>query len=140
LNIVGAREVTGKNQFDTSPFFCYDKLRGKLKMSVKLAILKSGETVISDVKELVSEEKVCGYIFENPQKVLTERSIVLSEESDYDSKIQVSLTPWIILTEDTQMLVTMDWVVTLVDPIQSLKKMYEEKLNVQSNQMSITEG
>ena len=109
-------------------------------MSVKLAILKSGETVISDVKELVSEEKVCGYIFENPQKVLTERSIVLSEESDYDSKIQVSLTPWIILTEDTQMLVTMDWVVTLVDPIQSLKKMYEEKLNVQSNQMSITEG
>ncbi len=109
-------------------------------MSIKLALLKSGETVISDIKELVSEEKVCGYIFENPQKVLTERSIVLSEESDYDSKIQVSLTPWIILTEDTQMLVTMDWVVTLVDPIQSLKKMYEEKLNVQSNQMSITEG
>ena len=109
-------------------------------MSIKLALLKSGETVISDIKELISEEKVCGYIFENPQKVLTERSIVLSEESDYDSKIQVSLTPWIILTEDTQMLVTMDWVVTLVDPIQSLKKMYEEKLNVQSNQMSITEG
>jgi hypothetical protein len=112
----------------------------RIKMSIKLALLKSGETVISDIKELVSEEKVCGYIFENPQKVLTERSIVLSEESDYDSKIQVSLTPWIILTEDTQMLVTMDWVVTLVDPIQSLKKMYEEKLNVQSNQMSITEG
>ena len=107
-------------------------------MSVKLAILKSGETVISDVKELVTEEKVCGYIFENPQKVLTERSILLSEESDYDSKIQVSLTPWIILTEDTQMLVTMDWVVTLVDPIQSLKKMYEEKLNGEASQVSFT--
>lgn len=109
-------------------------------MSIKLALLKSGETVISDVKELVSEEKICGYIFENPYKVITERSIVLSEESEYDAKIQVSLSPWIILTEDSQMLVITDWVVTLVDPIQSLKKMYEEKVNGQNNQMSLTEG
>jgi hypothetical protein len=110
-------------------------------MSIKLALLKSGETVISDIKELVSEEKVCGYIFENPYKVLTEkRSILLSEESEYDAKIQVSLTPWILLTEDKQMLVTMDWVVTLVDPIESLKQMYEEKVNGQNNQMSLTES
>lgn len=109
-------------------------------MSIKLALLKSGETVISDVKELVSEENVYGYVFQNPYKVITERSIVLSEESEYDAKIQVSLTPWIILTEDTQMLVTMDWVVTLVDPIESLKQMYEEKVNGKDNQMSLTEN
>ena len=109
-------------------------------MSVKLTLLKTGETIICDVKELVSEEKVCGYIFENPYKVLTERSILLSEESEYDAKIQVSLTPWIILTEDKQMLVTMDWVVTLVDPIESLKQMYEEKVNGQDCQMSTIEG
>ena len=109
-------------------------------MSIKLALLKSGETVISDVKELVSEENVYGYVFQNPYKVITERSIVLSEESEYDAKIQVSLTPWIILTEDTQMLVTMDWVVTLVDPIHSLKQMYEEKVNGKDNQMSLTEN
>ena len=110
-------------------------------MSIKLALLKSGETVISDVKELISaEENVWGYIFENPYKVITERSIVLSEETEYDAKIQVSLTPWIILSEDRQMLVTMDWVVTLVDPIQSLKQMYEEKVNGQNNQMSLTES
>jgi hypothetical protein len=115
-------------------------MREKIQMSIKLALLKSGETVISDIKELVSEEKVCGYIFENPYKVLTERSILLSEESEYDAKIQVSLTPWIILTEDKQMLVTMDWVVTLVDPIESLKQMYEEKVNGQDCQMSTIEG
>ena len=109
-------------------------------MSIKLALLKSGETVISDIKELVSEEKVCGYIFENPYKVLTERSILLSEESEYDAKIQVSLSSWIILTEDKQMLVTMDWVVTLVDPIESLKQMYEERVNGQDCQVPITES
>ena len=34
-------------------------------MSVKLAILKSGEHVISDVKELVADEKLHGYLFQN---------------------------------------------------------------------------
>ena len=33
-------------------------------MSIKLALLKSGENVIADIKELVSEEKVCGYLFQ----------------------------------------------------------------------------
>jgi hypothetical protein len=36
-------------------------LREELKMSVKIALLKSGESVIADIKELVSEDKVCGY-------------------------------------------------------------------------------
>jgi hypothetical protein len=109
-------------------------------MSVKLALLKTGETIICDVKELVSEEKVCGYIFKNPYKVLTERSILLSEESEYDAKIQVSLTPWILLTGDEKMLIATDWVVTLVNPIESLKQMYEEKVNGKINQMSLTEN
>ena len=33
-------------------------------MSIKLAILKSGEHVISDVKELVADEKLHGYLFQ----------------------------------------------------------------------------
>ena len=35
-------------------------------MSVKIALLKSGESVIADIKELISDEKVCGYLFKNP--------------------------------------------------------------------------
>ena len=41
-------------------------MENNIAMSVKLAILKSGETVISELKELVSEDNVCGYLFENP--------------------------------------------------------------------------
>ena len=32
-------------------------------MTVKLALLKSGEDVIADIAEMVVEEKVVGYIF-----------------------------------------------------------------------------
>ena len=38
-------------------------------MSVKLAVLKSGDTVIADIKELISDDKVCGYLFTNPHKI-----------------------------------------------------------------------
>ena len=109
-------------------------------MSIKLVLLKSGETIISDVKEIVSEDKPCGYIFENPYKVLTERSILLTEESEYDAKIQVSLSPWILLTEDDKILVSLDWVVTLVNPINSIKQMYEEKVNGKNSEVSFTES
>ena len=102
-------------------------------MSIKLALLKSGETIISDVKELISDEKTCAYIFENPHKVTKEKTIFLTEEVDAESKIEITLTPWILFTEETQILVPLDWVVTLVDPIKSVKELYEEKVNGEDN-------
>jgi len=114
--------------------------RNNLTMSIKLSLLKTGETVISDIKEIISDDKPCGYIFENPYKILTERSILLTEESEYDAKIQVSLSPWILLTEDDKILVSLDSVVTVVEPLKSVKEMYEEKVNGKNNQVSFTES
>ena len=47
-------------------------------MSVKLAVLKSGEQVIAEAKELVSkdEEKVRGYLFTRPHKVITSQPML----------------------------------------------------------------
>ena len=49
-------------------------------MSIKLVLLKSGEQVIADAKELVAEEKVCGYLLNKPQKVSATNSMLLTEE------------------------------------------------------------
>ena len=68
-------------------------------------------------------------MFHKPHKILTEKSVFLSEQVEHDSKIQVSLSPWIILTEDEDVLVSPDWVVTIVEPISSIKSLYEEKIN-----------
>lgn len=108
-------------------------------MSIKLALLKSGETIISDIKELLEEEKLCGYVFHKPHKILTEKTILLTEEKDYDSKLQVSLAPWIILTDEDTILVSPDWVITIVDPIISVKNLYEEKIN-ENYQVPFTES
>ena len=105
-------------------------------MSVKLAVLKSGEQVIAEAKELVSkdEEKVRGYLFTRPHKVVTAQPMLLTEEeTQNDSSLEVTLSPWIILSADKEVVVPTDWVVTIVEPLESVVKMYQEKTDGKSN-------
>ena len=123
-------------------FLCYNELRGKLKMSVKIALLKSGESVIADIKELISEDKVCGYLFTNPHKMQVSNSIFLTEESivPEDGTVSVTFSSWILFTSDNEIPVRPDWVVTIVEPVKDIKKMYEEKVNGTECEVSSLEG
>ena len=102
-------------------------------MSIKVALLKSGESVIADIKELVSGDNICGYLFENPNIINYLEPEVLTEENK-TSKLKVSLIPWILITSDTKIPVRSDWVITMVEPIESIRKIYEEKINDKDNQ------
>jgi len=111
-------------------------LRGNLEMSVKLFLLKSGESIISDGKEILSGDSACGYLFENPFKVTINSSVFVSEGED--AEVSVSLSPWIILSADETIPIPHDWVVTMVEPIDSIKKMYEDQVNGKNSQNSST--
>ena len=104
-------------------------------MSIKLVMLKSGEQLIAEAKELVNEEKeVKGYLLDKPHKVLTNTPLLLTEEEkNDDGSVEVTLSPWILLSKDQEVVVQPDWVVTVVEPLQSVIKMYKEKLSGQSN-------
>ncbi len=102
-------------------------------MTIKLALLKSGESVISDAKELIigegEEQKVVGYILHRPHKVEYHKPILLSEENNLpEGELQVSLSPWILLTSDTKIPVPTDWIITIVEPLESIKEMYKERV------------
>ena len=101
-------------------------------MSIKVALLKSGESVIADIKELISDDKVCGYLFENPNVINYLEPELLVEQTE-TSKMKISLIPWILITSDTKIPVRSDWVITMVEPIEDVKKIYEAKIN-ESNQ------
>ena len=104
-------------------------------MSVKLVMLKSGEDIIADVKELKSEQDVVGYYFQDPLVVKMyhpDEPTVLNEEGSsrqYASKISVQFYPWIPLSEESRIPCSADWVVTIVEPIQNVKALYQERLN-----------
>ena len=104
-------------------------------MSVKLVMLKSGEDIITDVKELKSEEGIVGYYFHNPLIVKMyhpEEPTVLYEEGssrEYESRISVQFYPWIPLSEESRIPCSADWVVTIVEPVKSIKKLYQERID-----------
>ena len=101
-------------------------------MSIKLTLLKSGEMLISDAKELVSDDKQVApyaYLLEEPHLVKTREKTFLTEEEKTkgDFGIDVILTPWIILSADKQIVLSTDWVVTIVEPLPSVTQMYIDK-------------
>ena len=104
-------------------------------MSVKLVMLKSGEDIITDVKELKSEEGIVGYYFHNPLIVKMyhpEEPTVLNENGssrEYESRISVQFYPWIPLSEESRIPCSADWVVTIVEPVKNIKKLYQERLD-----------
>ena len=102
-------------------------------MSVKLVLLKSGEQVIADTKELVLDERVKGYLLNKPQKVTSGGAVFLTEENDDDRNVQVTLAPYILLTKDEDIVLPTDWIVTVVEPIEALIEMYQEKINGQNS-------
>ena len=104
-------------------------------MSVKLLLLKSGEQVLADTKELRRKDdvpmvdKVYGYLLSKPHRVTANKPLVLTENVDDRRNVEITLSPWILLTEDKVITIPKEWVITIVNPIESIVKMYEEKTN-----------
>ena len=101
-------------------------------MSIKLTLLKTGEQLISDMKELSEEGKdePKAYLLENPHTVeINEKQFVTEEEKKGgDFGINVTLLPWIILSKDSQMIIPTDSVLTVVEPLDSVIQLYLDKL------------
>ena len=108
-------------------------------MSVKIALLKSGESVIADIKELISDEKVCGYLFTNPHKIQVSNSVFLTEELTESDSVSITFSSWILFTSDDEIPVRPDWIVTIVEPVKTIKEMYEEKVNGTEREVSSIE-
>ena len=95
-------------------------------MTVKILLLKSGEDVIADVKEMVSsDDKVIGYF-------LTKACVIklLPKETDSPKmskkETSISMYPWMPLAKEKDIPLPTDWVVTMVTPIEKVETMYKE--------------
>ena len=114
-------------------------------MAVKLAILKSGEDVIADIQEMIlkdsdGRDKVVGYFFKLPV-----RAELAGNEPDENSEggrlpFKIRLTPWMPLSKDERIPVVVDWVISIVEPIDDLKEMYEKGIKRHEDRKSETTG
>ena len=101
-------------------------------MSIKITVLKTGEHIISDMKELMAEgeENAHAYMLVNPHTYeISEKQFMTEEEKEEgDYGIDVSLLPWLILSKDKKMIIPTDSVLTVVEPLESVTQLYLDKL------------
>ena len=99
-------------------------------MSIKLTLLKSGEEVIADIKEVRQEETdvLVSYLFKDPYCVKIKTTQVLVEDESRP-KHELAYYKWMSLSKDNDIIVNKDWVVCITDPLESVKNNYEEKMN-----------
>ena len=92
-------------------------------MTVKILLLKSGEDVIADVKEMVSpDKKVIGYFLSKPCVV----KLLPKTTNGNKKETSISMYRWMPLAKEKRIHLPTDWVVTMVTPIEKVETMYKE--------------
>tara|TARA_X000000368_G_scaffold122511_1_gene96056 strand:- start:127 stop:504 length:378 start_codon:yes stop_codon:yes gene_type:complete len=110
-------------------------------MTIKILVLKSGEDVIADIKEMMTpDNKVMGYLLTKPCVVkLVSTAPLTAEEDDPDnehsSEVRIRMHPWTPLAKEKEIPLTSEWVVTMITPIDKVLTMYKEQVlkNGQNN-------
>ena len=114
-------------------------------MTIKLALLKSGEDIITDITEMrigddEPNSKVVGYFFDKPCVVkMRNHQSQASDGNTQKAGFEVSLFPWMPLSSETRIPVTADWLITMVEPTAKLKEMYiEDVVNGSNSKNSVS--
>jgi hypothetical protein len=99
-------------------------------MSVRLALLRSGEYVISDISEMIKDERMIGYVLTKPcvvevKDVQPVSRSILGKSKASKKTLSINLFPWIPFSSDEDILIPMDWIVTLVTPFEDLMEIYQ---------------
>lgn len=109
-------------------------------MTVKVMLLRSGEDVISDAKEILDNEQkgIVAYHLSNPfvmqLQAETEESEELAVEGQEPpapkTKYSVRYTHWAPLSKQRSFIIPADWLVTIYDPHDNIMKDYCAKNNI----------
>ena len=105
-------------------------------MTIKILVLKSGEDVIADIKEMMTpDNKVMGYLLTRPCVVKLVSTAPLTAEDDdpstdteHSSEVRIRMHPWTPLAKEKEIPLTSEWVVTMITPIDKVLTMYKEQV------------
>ncbi len=111
-------------------------------MTIKLALLKSGEEVISDMTEMMSGQdgsgSVVGYFFKYPcRAIITTPEIQVDEgQESTQQPVSIRLLPWLPLSKDDNIPIVADWVISIVEPQDKLLEMYTKAVKTYEDRQS----
>ena len=108
-------------------------------MSVQLVLLKSGEEIIADVREIVDRDtnEIISTVFIKPVRVAVTQPAVLTEGAEAPSDTILSFVPWLATSKSEEYFVSKDWIVTVCDPQDNIKDSYIQNVGVRDDSESI---
>ena len=115
-------------------------------MTIKILVLKSGEDVIADIKEMMtSDNQVMGYILTKPCVVKLMSSAPLTAEEDDpnpegSSEVRIRMHPWAPLAKEKEVPLSTEWVVTMFSPIDKVLEMYKKQVLKQNGKTDTTDS
>ena len=115
-------------------------------MTIKILVLKSGEDVIADIKEMMTpDNKVMGYLLTKPCVVkLMSAAPLTAEEDDSNpegtSEVRIRMHPWVPLAKEKEIPLTSEWVVTMVTPIDKVLDMYKKQVLKENGKTDTTDS
>ena len=115
-------------------------------MTIKILVLKSGEDVIADIKEMMtSDNQVMGYILTKPCVVkLMSAAPLTAEEDDSNpegtSEVRIRMHPWAPLAKEKQVPLSTEWVVTMFSPIDKVLDMYKKQVLKENGKSDTTDS
>ena len=115
-------------------------------MTIKILVLKSGEDVIADIKEMMtSDNQVMGYILTKPCVVkLMSAAPLTAEEDDPNpegsSEVRIRMHPWAPLAKEKQVPLSTEWVVTMFSPVDKVLDMYKKQVLKENGKTDTTDS
>jgi len=103
-------------------------------MSVQIALLKSGEEVIADIKEFRdSDDNLVSYLFSEPYCIKIQTREILIEADNAPPAHELIFYKWMGLSKDKDLIVNKDWVVCIADPQDSITESYGRRKDGRDN-------
>ena len=103
-------------------------------MTVQIALLKSGEEVIADIKEFRDpDENLVSYLFSEPYCIKIQTREILIEADDAPPKHELIFYKWMGLSKDKDLIVNKDWIVCIADPHDSILESYGKRTDGRDN-------
>ena len=99
-------------------------------MTVQLLMLKSGEDIIADVKEMTvsveGKDRVVGYYLTFPHRV----KLIAPRETEGETNVRTGLhmIPWVPLSKDKTIPIVADWIVSAIEPLDAVKELFLKRL------------
>ena len=97
---------------------------------IKVIVTMTGESILTDLQEAVDKDtnERKAYVFNYPYKVTYTKPELDGTGLVTDPEVRVNYEPWNALTSDVRMAVSTDYVVTILEPVPSLRDTYIENV------------